>query len=279
MLASLLGDEQAQLGFVDPPYNVPIAHHVSSQGHREFAMASGEMTEEAFGAFLGDAFGAISNVLTPGGLLLSFMDWRGLLVMTTAARALGLEELNLIVWAKTNGGMGSLWRSQHELIGAYKKPGAAHINNVELGKSGRWRSNLWRYPGASSLGSDARDGLDGHPTPKPIALLLDGILDVTHRSGIVVDTFSGSGSTLIACERSGRRFRGVELDALYVDLAIRRWEAETGRAAVLVDTDQTFDEVVYGRASDPDAVVAAPSGDTPERRRVRVPAGSSKGRD
>ncbi len=228
LLRTLLGSELARLGFIDPPYNVAIQHNVTSKAHREFAMASGEMTDETFTAFLTDAFRVLSLVLTAGGLLLSFMDWRGLYVMITAARANGLEELNLIVWAKTNGGMGSLWRSQYELIGAYKKPGAPHTNNVALGKSGRWRSNLWRYPGASSLGSDARDGLDGHPTPKPVALLVDGILDVTNRGDIVVDTFAGSGSTLIACERSGRRFRGIELDPLYVDLAVRRWEAETG---------------------------------------------------
>ncbi len=249
LIRRLLGDELARLGFIDPPYNSVIQNNVTTKAHREFAMASGEMTDEAFIAFLTEAFAALSAALVLGGLLLSFMDWRGLYPMMTAARALGLEDLNLIVWAKTNAGMGSLWRSQHELIGAYKKPGAAHTNNVQLGKSGRWRSNLWRYPGASSLGSDARDGLAGHPTPKPVALLADGILDVTHRGDIVMDTFAGSGSTLMACEQTGRRFRGVEIDPLYVDLIIRRWQAKTGRAATLEGSNLTFEALDLQRAA------------------------------
>ena len=258
LLERLLQGARARTGFIDPPYNVAIQGNVTTREHREFAMAVGEMSDDAFASFLGEAYGAIAEHLVDGGLLMSFMDWRGLPAMSSAARALALEPLNLIVWAKTNAGLGSLWRSQHELIGVYKKGGAAHVNNVALGKSGRWRSNLWTYPGASSLGSEARAQSGGHPTPKPVALLADALLDVTNRGEVVVDTFTGSGSTLIACERTGRRFVGIELDPLYVDLAVRRWETETGRKASL-------------ETAEPTTPLAPPT-----RPRVRVPAGSSR---
>ena len=132
--------------------------------------------------------------------------------------------------------MGSLYRSQHELLPLFKKGDAPHVNNVELGKKGRWRSNVWTYPGASSIGSDARQGLQDHPTVKPTAMFEDALLDLTNRGDIVLDPFLGSGSTLIAAVRAGRICRGVELDPLYVDVIIRRYEAETGHAAVLQET-------------------------------------------
>ena len=148
--------------------------------------------------------------------------------------------MNLIVWAKTNAGMGSLYRSQHELLPLFTKGSRPHVNNVELGKRGRWRSNVWTYPGASSLGSDARRGLKDHPTVKPTAMLEDALLDLTNRGDLVIDPFLGSGSTLIAAEATGRVCRGVELDPLYVDVIIRRYEAATGEPAVLVETGETF---------------------------------------
>lgn len=197
------------------------------------------------------------------------MDWRGLPPMTVAARGLRLDQLNLIVWAKPNAGMGSLWRSQHELIGVFKKPGAGHVNNVELGRSGRWRSNVWTYAGANSVGSEARAHLGDHPTPKPVALLADAILDVTHRGDIVLDTFSGSGSTLAACEHTGRRFRGIEFEPGYVDVAIRRWQAATGQSATLIDDGMTFADALARRErSSPDA--------PPPKARVRVKATSQR---
>jgi DNA modification methylase len=147
---------------------------------------------------------------------------------------LGLAPLNLIVWAKTNSGMGSLYRSQHELLPLFKKGSAPHVNNIELGKRGRWRSNVWTYPGASSLGSDARRSLKDHPTVTPTALLEDALLDVSNRVDIVIDPFLGSGSTLIAAETTGRICRGIELDPLYVDVIVRRYEAATGTPAILV---------------------------------------------
>ena len=156
--------------------------------------------------------------------------------------------LNLIVWAKTNGGMGSLYRSQHELLPLFKKGTAAHVNNVELGRRGRWRSNVWTYPGASSLGSDARRGLKDHPTVKPTAMLEDALLDLTHRGDVVLDPFLGSGSTLIAADKTGRVCRGVELDPLYVDVIVRRYEAATDNPAVLIETGETLEALAARRA-------------------------------
>jgi DNA modification methylase len=145
--------------------------------------------------------------------------------------------------------MGSLYRSQHELLPLFKKGSASHVNNVELGKKGRWRSNVWTYPGASSLGSDARRGLQDHPTVKPTVMLEDALLDLTNRGDFVLDPFLGSGSTLIAAENTGRICRGVELDPLYVDVIVRRYEAGSGEAAVLVETGETFEDLEQRRGS------------------------------
>src|SRR6202023_3398556 len=177
---------------------------------------------------------------TPKHMFGTFIDWRGLPTVHAAATQLGVTPINLIVWAKTNAGMGSLYRSQHELLPLFKKGKSDHLNNIDLGRKGRWRSNLWAYPGASSIGSDARKGLRDHPTVKPTALLVDGLLDVTARGDIVIDPFLGSGSTLIAAERAGRRCRGIEIDPLYVDVIIRRYQAETGREAILEATCEPF---------------------------------------
>jgi DNA modification methylase len=168
---------------------------------------------------------------------------------TAKPLVLGLTPLDLIVWRKTNAGMGSLYRSQHELLPLFKRGTAPHVNNVELGKRGRWRSNVWTYPGASSLGSDARRGLKDHPTVKPTALLEDALFDLTRRGDVVIDPFLGSGSTLIAADRTGRVCRGIELDALYVDVIVRRYESSTGNPAVLVETGEPFDALAARRAA------------------------------
>jgi DNA modification methylase len=211
-------------------------------------MASGEMSEDEFLAFNEAWMRAALPHLHEGGLLGSFIDWRGYATANAAAMKLGLAPLNLIVWVKTNGGMGSLYRSQHELLPLFKKGSAPHVNNVELGKRGRWRSNVWTYPGASSLGSDARRGLKDHPTVKPTALLEDALLDVTNRGDIVIDPFLGSGSTLIAAETTGRVCRAVELDPLYVDVIVRRYEAASGAPAVLIETGEAFNVLAARRA-------------------------------
>src|SRR5271165_5218429 len=193
---------------------------------------------------------AVLPCLCDGGVFGTFIDWRGLPTVHSAALRVGLVPLNLIVWAKTNAGMGSLYRSQHELLPLFKAGSAPHVNNVELGKRGRWRSNIWTYPGASSLGSDARRGLKDHPTVKPTAMLEDALLDLTNRGDIVIDPFLGSGSTLIAADKTGRVCRGVELDPLYVDVIVRRYQAATGEPAVLVETGETFEDLTARRAGE-----------------------------
>ena len=225
VMAALMGEERARLILTDEPYNVPIHGHVTGGGHREFAMASGEMSEAEFLAFNRDWMGTALPYLVDGGVFGTFIDWRGLATVLAAASEFDLEQLNLIVWGKTNAGMGSLYRSQHELLPLFKKGRAPHINNVGLGRGGRSRSNLWTYPGASSLGSSSRKGLQDHPTAKPVALLSDAMLDLTHRDDIIVDPFLGSGSTLIAAEQVGRRCFGFEIDPAYVDVILRRYEA------------------------------------------------------
>jgi len=205
-------------------------------------LASGEVNDAEFRAFNMAWIGACLPHLCDGGLFASFIDWRGYPAVVTAALELGLAPFDLVVWAKTNGDMGNLYRCQHELLPLFKKGEAPHINNVERGKKRRWRSNVWTYPGAR-LGSEARDGLQHHPTVKPVAMLEDALLDMTERGDIVIDPFLGSGSTLIACEKTGRRCRGVEPDPLYIEVILRRYEAVTGQAAVLESTGETYVEL------------------------------------
>jgi DNA modification methylase len=244
VLARLMGgDSPARLVLTDEPYNVPIAGNVTGGAHREFVMASGEMSDAEFLTFNSDWMSAALPFLCDGGVFGTFIDWRGHPTVFAAASKLALTPVNLIVWAKTNAGMGSLYRSQHELLPLFKKGDSPHVNNIELGRKGRWRSNVWTYPGASSFGSDARRGLEDHPTVKPIAMLVDALHDLTNRGEIVLDPFLGSGSTLIAAESTGRCCRGVELDPLYIDVILRRYEAETGEPAVLEETGEPFEEL------------------------------------
>jgi DNA modification methylase len=241
------GDSSAHLVLTDEPYSVKIAGHVTGGAHREFAMASGEMTDAQFLAFNVAWMEASLPFLCDGGVFGTFIDWRGNPTVIAAAAKLGLTPLNLIVWAKTNPGMGSLYRSAHELLPLYKKGDAPHVNNVRLCKNGRSRSNVWIYPGAS-LGSDARRGLQDHPTVKPTAMLEDALVDLTNRGDIVLDPFLGSGSTLIAAHKAGRVCRGVELDPRYVDVIIHRYQGATGETAVLAETGERFADVAARRA-------------------------------
>jgi DNA modification methylase len=220
----LLAGEKATAIFTDPPYNVRVKGHVSGKGarkHREFPMAAGELTEDEFRRFLVDAFGLMASHSVDGATLFACMDWRHLLEIAGAVRAVDCELLNLCVWVKTNGGMGSLYRSRHELVFVFGKRDATRINNVQLGKHGRNRTNVWNYPGMNSFARRGRArGLDFHPTVKPIAMVSDAILDVTHRGDIVLDPFCGSGTTILAAERTGRRGYAIELDPGHVDTAI-----------------------------------------------------------
>jgi DNA modification methylase len=246
----LMRTDVARMVLTDEPFNVAIGGHVTGGDHREFVMASGEMTDSQFLEFNRKWMDAILSHLLDGGILGTFIDWRGLPIVHCAATGLELTPLNLVVWAKTNAGMGSLYRSQHELLPLFKKGSAPHVNNISLGKRGRHRTNLWTYPGASSLGSDARKGLQDHPTVKPIAMLQDALIDLTNRGELVLDPFLGSGSTLIAAENTGRVCCGIELDPLYVDVIVRRFEAETGVAAILADTGETFEKVAARRRNE-----------------------------
>ena len=235
----------------DSPYNVPITGHVSGKGknhHREFSQASGEMDEAQFTEFQIASTTALARVCVEGALLYLFMDWRHQWEMLSGIRAAGLQLINMTVWVKSQGGMGSLYRSQHELCYVAKKGKASHLNNVQLGRFGRNRTNCWFYPGVNSFGAGRDELLAMHPTSKSVAMLQDAIRDASDRGDIVLDGFLGSGSTLIAAERTGRACFGVELDPLYVDVIIRRWEAATNQQATLAGTDETFALVTERRA-------------------------------
>jgi DNA modification methylase len=219
---------------------------VSGKGakkHREFPMAAGELTEDEFCRFLLNAFDLMVTHSVDGATLFACMDWRHQLEIASAIRALGCELLNLCVWVKTNGGMGSLYRSRHELVFVFGKRGGARVNNVQLGKHGRNRTNVWNYPGMNSFARRGRTrGLDLHPTVKPIAMVSDAMLDVTQRGDIVLDPFCGSGTTILAAERTGRRGYAIELDCGHVDTAIARWQRMTKQTAVHA-SGKTFEEM------------------------------------
>jgi DNA modification methylase len=267
-ISTLMGEELAAMVITDPPYNVPIVGHVSGKGrthHGEFAMASGEMTEDEFISFLKRFLTAALARTVPSALLYVFMDWRHLFEMLTAARALALRLINLCVWNKSNGGMGSLYRSKHELVLVLRLGDEPHRNNVELGKHGRSRANVWDYPGVNVFRSGRAAELAMHPTVKPVALIADVIRDVTKRGDLVLDPFGGSGTVIIAAEKTGRRARAIEIDCHYCDVAIRRWETFTGKAAVLAATGETFEEVAERRVDPSEA--ASSEGVTNELQR------------
>ncbi|NQV43940.1 MAG: ParB N-terminal domain-containing protein [Rhodospirillales bacterium] len=241
----LLSGALAQMVFTDPPYNVPIDGHVSGLGmvkHREFAMASGEMTQAQFTAFLTTVFENLAAHSADGAIQFICMDWRHIGELIAAGSAAFTELKNMCVWAKTNGGMGSLYRSQHELVFVFKTGSAPHINNVELGRHGRNRTNLWSYAGINSFGKDRDAELALHPTVKPVALVADAILDCSRRGGIVLDAFAGSGTTLIAAEKMGRCGYGIELDPHYCDVIVRRFAGAFEFEAVHAVTGETFSE-------------------------------------
>ena len=248
----LMADQAAAMVFTDPPYNVPINGHVSGLGkhrHPEFAMASGEMSAREFRGFLTASLAALAAVSCDGAVHFVCMDWRHLAELLAAAAPVYDTQLNLCIWTKTNAGMGSLYRSQHELIAVYRVGKSPHTNNVELGKHGRYRTNVWQYAGMNAFGSEREEALSLHPTVKPVRLIADAILDVTHRNDIVLDGFLGSGSTLLAAERTGRIGYGIEIEPRYVDVAVRRWQAMTGRVARHAQTGTAFDELATARCA------------------------------
>lgn len=237
-LEKLMGGERAAMVFTDPPYNVPIDGHVGNSGqikHREFVMASGEMSVREFTEFLKSAFNNMVSFSVEGSIHYVCMDWRHMAEMLEAGQEAYTEFKNLIVWVKDNGGMGSFYRSRHELVFVFKAGTARHQNNFGLGEHGRYRTNVWEYRGINSLHAQRGEELAMHPTVKPVEMIADAILDVSSRGEIVLDPFGGSGSSLMAAEQTGRRAYLVELDPLYCDTILARWEAATkGQAEQLL---------------------------------------------
>jgi DNA modification methylase len=251
--ATLMQGSLAQMAITDPPYNVKIDGHVCGNGkvqHAEFAMASGEMTPAEFTAFLQRALSQISANVVAGSITFVAMDWRHLRELQDAAKPVFGAAKQLCVWVKDNAGMGTFYRSQHELFVVFKKGDVPHVNNFELGQHGRYRTNVWSYPGANAFKGKGLNLLALHPTVKPVPLIADAIRDCSHRNGLILDPFAGSGTILIAAERTGRCARAIELDPKYVDVAVRRWQRLTEREAVLESTGQSWDEVRDERADE-----------------------------
>ena len=244
--------KRADVVFADPPYNVKIEGNVCGKGaihHREFAMAAGEMTEAEFLDFLSQAFAHLERYSRKGSVHFICMDWRHAEEVLLAGKKAYNTLLNLCVWTKDNGGMGSFYRSQHELIFVFRKGKERHRNNVQLGKFTRNRTNVWPYPGVNTLSKAGSEGnlLALHPTVKPVAMIADAILDCSARGDIVLDNFSGVGSTILAAEKVGRVCYAIEIDPLYVDSAVKRWELQTGEKAVCAVTGKHFDPLAVHR--------------------------------
>jgi len=243
---TLMSGERAHVVFVDPPYNVPIAGHVSGKGkirHREFAQGVGELSREEFARFLTGSCALLAKYSENGAIHFVCMDWRHADELLAVGRDVYSELKNIAVWVKSNAGMGSLYRSQHELVFVFKSGTGRHSNNIELGRYGRNRTNVWHYDSASTQRRKGNNLLELHPTAKPVQLVMDALLDCSNRGEIVLDSFLGSGTTLLAAERTGRICRGIELDPLYIDTAIRRWQNLTGRAAVRLSDGKLFREI------------------------------------
>lgn len=250
---ALLGNERADMVISDPPFNVRIMGHVSGLGknkHREFEYASGEMTSPEFTAFLRAIFRNCVLYSRAASIHYHFMDHRHQREMLDASDGVYSEYKQLIVWTKAgNAGMGTFYRSQHELIYCFKSGKGRHVNNFGLGETGRYRTNVWNYFGANTFRKGRARDLEDHPTVKPTALVMDAILDCSNRGDIILDPFSGSGTTLIAAHNTGRRGAAIEIDPVYVDTALRRLEAATGLKAVHAD-GRSFDEVAADRLED-----------------------------
>jgi DNA modification methylase len=250
----LLEGERAHIVFTDPPYNVANAGHVTRRaGVREFAMAHGDLRQSEYTELLHCAATRIAEYAKPGCVVYIAMDWRHLDELSDATRPVFGPMKNLIVWVKTNAGLGSFYRSQHEMISVYVTQGGPVTNNFKLGARGRHRSNVWRYPGFNGFGRDRDATLALHPTVKPVALVTDALLDCSNRGEVVLDPFGGSGTTMIAAERCGRRARLIEIDPVYCDVIVRRWEILTGKTAQLATSPNTVDGARCNQIEEEDA--------------------------
>jgi DNA modification methylase len=248
----LMSSRRAAMGFTDPPFNVRIDGHATGNGairHREFAMASGELTAAEFVSFLNTSLQLMADYSTNNSVHYVCMDWRHIGSLLAVGNQVFDELLNMCVWVKNCGGMGSFYRSQHELVFVFRKGKGPNRNNIQLGKYGRNRTNVWQYPGIQTLSRQSDEGnlLAMHPTVKPITLVADAILDCSTRGELILDPFLGSGTTLMAAERVGRICHGIEIDPLYVDVAIRRWQKYTGEAATHPESGRRFDEIAAGQ--------------------------------
>ncbi len=249
---ALMGNKRAAVVFTDPPFNVQINGHATGNGairHREFAMASGEMSEAEFFSFLNNSLRLIGDFSANNSVHFICMDWRHIGELLGAGKQNYDEFLNLCVWVKNNGGMGSFYRSQHELVAVFRKGRGAFRNNIQLGQFGRNRTNVWHYPGVQTQSKQGDEGnlLALHPTVKPVAMVADAILDCSARGEVVLDPFLGSGTTLLAAERVGRVCCGIEIDPIYIDVVIHRWQKYTGDAAVHVDSGKPFNQIAEQR--------------------------------
>jgi DNA modification methylase len=244
-IARLMAHGRADMAFLDPPYNVRIGDVVGRgrTKHSEFAMASGEMSSADYVRFLDVTLNAAASVSREGALHYVCTDWRHIAELVAAAKPVYGDTINIAVWVKSNAGQGSFYRSQHELVGIFRVGQAPHLNNVELGRHGRSRTNVWHYAGVNSFRAGRMDELRSHPSAKPVALVADAIKDCTRRGDVVLDTFCGSGTTILAAERVGRHARGLEIQPRFVDVAIRRWQAFTRRDARHAESGLSFDEV------------------------------------
>ena len=261
--ARLLGDRRAHLIVTDAPYNVRVDGHVSGRGrikHREFAMASGEMSKAEFTEFLTTVFRHLAVHSVDGALQYLFMDHRHVEEMLAAGAQAYDERLNILVWKKTNAGLGSMYRSQHELIFVYKHGQAPHVNNVRLGANGRYRTNVLEYPGANTFRSGRDEELTRHPTPKTVGLIADLIRDASRTGDLVLDCFAGGGTIFIAAEKTRRHAAAIEIDPLYCDLSIERWQLHTSEKAVLSETGESFDAMALSRGTSEPAPLAAEAG-------------------
>lgn len=239
----LLGSKLADMVITDPPYNVPISGHVCGKGrisHDEFRMASGEMSKTEFRAFLTTALSQARDVSRDGSLHYVFADWRMIGLLTALGEDLFSSLMNIAVWAKSNSGMGSFYRSQHEMVAIFKNGTAPHVNNIQLGRMGRHRSNVWQYPGASGFSRTRKQDLSDHPTVKPVALVADAVRDATKPGDLVLDPFGGSGTTLIAAELTQRRAALIEIEPKYADVTLRRFQAHTGVEPMLLPDRTPF---------------------------------------
>lgn len=245
-LNQLLGDQLAEMTVSDPPYNVPIQGHARGRSkvrHREFAMASGEMSAPEFQTFLGEAIRQAVTFSKDGSIHYWFIDWRHLPDLLQVGLAHYSEWKNLLVWRKANAGQGSFYRSHHELIPVFKAGSGPHINNFGLGAHGRYRTNVLDYAGGATPDAKRQEELQMHPTVKPVPLIADLMRDCSRRNGLVLDLFGGSGTAILAAEETNRKARVIELDPLYVDLAVRRWQKLTGAKAFHEGTGRTFDDM------------------------------------